>query len=429
MCIMKVSRERLQIIGKMIGVLREEKRQNRQNNWTQIKFCENICSPNTLKSIESGKVGRSDMIYEQLLEKLGLKYGEFPVIDEAVDKIVDELYVAVEYFNNDRIDVLTSKALKVLDTVKEYVYYVDLYDLMIDTRDYYLVDKIISEEKAEHYLEMINFTKDKIKDILKLIIFSGIKNKCTSDIDLYERYIKLLDFENTTFPCMKINLIHYYHISNRRYKILEITKELEKVFIDENNPIRLLGLYNASLSSLSIIDKTLGEYYKKKISELINIEEIPKVRISEAYANIAFGFYNEKNYEETLEYLYKCIEIGCEDLLGTYLIIADCQNHLGIEINVPELDKNSLRKYSREVRIMYNYFTMYHGEKVPAVFKQKILIKNIAPLLEDSWTIELFRYELKKLIKETNSYKDLYLFDEIISKRRKNKHLILSKRT
>ena len=63
---------------------------------------------------------------------------------------------------------------------------------------------------------------------------------------------------------------------------------------------------------------------------------------------------------------------------------------------------------------------MYKGEEVPAVFKQKILIKNIAPLLVDEWSVDVFRFELKKLIKETNSYKDLYLFEEIISKKKKD---------
>lgn len=417
---MKVSRERLQIIGKMIGILREEKRQNKQNSWTQIRFCENICSPNTLKSIESGKVGRSDAIYEQLLAKLDLKYGEFPVIDEAIQNIIDELYEAIEYFNCDEIEILTNKALKALWTVREYVYYSELFVLMNEIKDYYLIDKIISEKRSEHYIQMLNLFKSKIKDIVKLMIFAGIKLRSTSDLELYEHYAVNLDLEQSDYPCMKINLIHYYHITNKRYKILELVKDLERVFIDEENPIRLLGVYNAALSSLSVIDLSLADLYTEKILQLIEKENIPRVRRSEAYANIAFGYYNKQEYEQTIKYLNMSIEDGCEDLLGTYMIIADCQNHLGLEIDIPELDKNSLKKYSREVRALYNYFLMYKGEEVPAVFKQKILIKNIAPLLVDEWSVDVFRFELKKLIKETNSYKDLYLFEEIISKKKKD---------
>lgn len=416
LCSMKVSRERLQIIGKMIGILREEKRQNKQNSWTQIRFCENICSPNTLKSIESGKVGRSDAIYEQLLAKLDLKYGEFPVIDEAIQNIIDELYEAIEYFDKDRINKLTNKALKVLEQVKMYIYYSELHDIMSDINNYYVNISPIYVKKAEHYLETMKLFPIEMRDILKLLIFAGVKLECTSNVELYEQYVNKLDIKNTNLPCFKINLLHYYHIKNERFKIIELIKELEEVFIKENNIIRLLGVYNADLSSLSVIDNTLRDLYQKKVLNIIATHDIPIVQKSETYANIAFGYYNQHDYKDALGYLYKCIEDGCKDLLGSYLIIADCQNHLNMHIDVPELDKESLRKYSREIRSIYNYFLMYKGEEVPNTFKQKILIKKIAPLLEDEWIIEVFRFELNKLVKETNSYKDLYLFEQIVKK-------------
>lgn len=51
---MNVSRDRLSVIGKLIGIYREERRSNTLNQFTIKGFCEGICSPNTLKSIENG---------------------------------------------------------------------------------------------------------------------------------------------------------------------------------------------------------------------------------------------------------------------------------------------------------------------------------------------------------------------------------------
>ena len=89
---MNVSRDRLSVIGKLIGIYREERRMNNQNSFTLKKFCDGICSINTLKSIEAGGLSRSEDVYIELLDKLDLKFGEFPVIDEALRKVISNLY-------------------------------------------------------------------------------------------------------------------------------------------------------------------------------------------------------------------------------------------------------------------------------------------------------------------------------------------------
>ena len=95
---MNVSRDRLSVIGKLIGIYREERRGNTQNSFTLKKFCDGICSINTLKSIEAGGLSRSEDVYIELLDKLDLKFGEFPVIDEELNKLITRLSRAIEYF-------------------------------------------------------------------------------------------------------------------------------------------------------------------------------------------------------------------------------------------------------------------------------------------------------------------------------------------
>lgn len=85
---MNVCRDRLSVIGKLIGIYREERRGNTQNSFTLKKFCDGICSINTLKNIEAGGLSRSEDVYNELLDKLDLKYGEFPIVDDEIEKLI-----------------------------------------------------------------------------------------------------------------------------------------------------------------------------------------------------------------------------------------------------------------------------------------------------------------------------------------------------
>ena len=413
---MKVSRERLQIIGKMIGILREEKRQNKQNSWTQIRFCENICSPNTLKSIESGKVGRSDAIYEQLLAKLDLKYGEFPVIDEGIEKLVEDLHKAIEFYNIEEIKNLTIKGMKVLENAKEYVYYSDLYKLMQDINLYYDKDYIITEKETEHYLKLLKMVTEKTSDIIKILSFSGIMRKCLCDIDSYKEYIKTMEIKQSDFSCLKLVLLNYYHKLDERLKMVNLINELEEELIERENYIRLIDTYNSAIILMTDMDKNLVNVYISKVLQLLDKYNltIPISKKSETYANIADSYHSRKDYINALNYLEKSVTEGCENLVINFILIADCQNHLGIPINIKKLDKDYVKKFPKEIRVMYNYFLSYNGDEVPPLIKQKILMKRIAPLLQDRVLIDIFDFELKKLVKITNSYKDLLIFDELI---------------
>lgn len=412
--VMKVSRERLSVIGRMIGIYREERRGNSQNNWTQIKFCDNICSPNTLKNIESGGIARSQELYEKLLEKLDLKLGEFPVIDEAVEKLINELYIAIEYFDNAEIDSLTAKGIKILEKAKEYVYYFELYSMFVDIRLYYLDDVIIDDKKIVKYKSLNPFFGYKLRDILILLMFARIKMSCINNFPEYENFIKEADLINNPFPVIQLSMLHYYYVSMQRFLMMDAIESLEAELISKNNLNRLADTYNFAVVMLSDIDNNRSLIYIQKINDLITNENLSETKIAEISANIATYYYNRKNYSEALLYLNKAVENKCTDLLTNYIIIANCQNHLGNKIRIPKLDKRELKKYPSDLRIMYQYFYNIQDGTIPEFVRIKMILKHIAPILKDKILIDVFRYELGKLIEITNSYKTLYLFEKLI---------------
>ena len=148
-----IPEERLSTIGKLIEVTREEKRNKSQNKYTMKSFVEGICTVNTLKRIEAGEIARIEDVYVELLDKLNLKLGYFPAVDDAILELMDPLYEAIEYYRVEDISKYCDMGLRVLGKVKNYVYYSELYDLLMATKEYFEEAKIISLSKMED-LEM-----------------------------------------------------------------------------------------------------------------------------------------------------------------------------------------------------------------------------------------------------------------------------------
>lgn len=167
---MNVSRDRLSVIGKLIGIYREERRNNTQNGFTLKKFCEGICSINTLKSIEAGGLSRSEDVYIELLGKLDLKFGEFPVIDEKINELIQSIYKDVEYFHIQSLAHECKRGIRLLENVKEYAYYREIYFILKDLYDYYQDDILIDDKRIFIYKSLIKNNVFIWGDILKVIV-------------------------------------------------------------------------------------------------------------------------------------------------------------------------------------------------------------------------------------------------------------------
>ena len=154
---MNVSRDRLSVIGKLIGIYREERRGNTQNSFTLKKFCEGICSINTLKNIEAGGLSRSEDVYIELLDKLDLKFNEFPVIDEALNRLLNKLYRAIEFYDIDEIELVSDKMIRILKEVDKYVYYSEIEIIIHELRAYYFNDGYIDDALYQRYKNILTW--------------------------------------------------------------------------------------------------------------------------------------------------------------------------------------------------------------------------------------------------------------------------------
>lgn len=405
---MNVSRDRLSVIGKLIGIYREERRGNTQNSFTLKKFCDGICSINTLKNIEAGGLSRSEDVYIELLDKLDLKFGEFPVIDEVLDRLLMKLYKAIEFYDIDEIELVSDKMIRVLKEVNKYVYYSEVESIVNDLRDYYFKDGYIDDVVYQKYRSILYQFELKYMDLLRILMFPKIECNSINNHNEYIEEIEFIKLSDAKLSCIRLNLLHYYYTQNKYLEMKNEIESLESHFMRESNHIRLLDRYNYAIVMLTDVNIDWSSKYLNRIEELVSECNLPKIKICEVYANIGCIFHMIKDYAKSLVYYEKMLTYGFNTLTNL-IYMADCQNRLGRPIKMPIIENFEYDKYPIDLKCMFKYFTL--SEDTPVFIKQNYILKKILPYLHDKELIEIFRFELLKLLNYTNQYKLLHVFE------------------
>lgn len=405
---MNVSRDRLSVIGKLIGIYREERRGNTQNSFTLKKFCDGICSINALKNIEAGGLSRSEDVYIELLDKLDLKFGEFPVIDEVLDRLLMKLYKAIEFYDIDEIELVSDKMIRVLKEVNKYVYYSEVESIVNDLRDYYFKDGYIDDVVYQKYRSILYQFELKYMDLLRILMFPKIECNSINNHNEYIEEIEFIKLSDAKLSCIRLNLLHYYYTQNKYLEMKNEIESLESHFMRESNHIRLLDTYNYAIVMLTDVNIDWSSKYLNRIEELVSECNLPKIKICEVYANIGCIFHMIKDYAKSLVYYEKMLTYGFNTLTNL-IYMADCQNRLGRPIKMPIIENFEYDKYPIDLKCMFKYFTL--SEDTPVFIKQNYILKKILPYLHDKELIEIFRFELLKLLNYTNQYKLLHVFE------------------
>lgn len=406
---MEVSKERLCIIGKLIRIHREErKRESKSSRWTQSEFCKNICAPGTLTNIEKGCISRFIEYYPDLLANLDLEFGEFPKVDAAINILINQLYTALEYSRKEDVIKITAKGKNLLEKINNVVYYSDIYTIF-KTLNRYIDQEIFFGDKFMYLsIELYSILPKKLVDVLKSLTFSNAY-MYSNDKD-FLCITKKLELEDSDYVGNKYNLLIYYAVNDKSVKFLNLCAELEALLIKTNNITRLFELYSMSIPLMNYIDKSMIPYYMDKIDNLIEQKVIPNSKIADYYYHTGISEYNEANYANAIDsfqksLLYdKCLE------LPSSLLIASCQQRLGMSIEIVDINQKVLDDNPELLRAIYSYYKL--PKDTPLFIKQENIMENILPLLENNEPLftDMMKYELEELIKETNQYKDEHIY-------------------
>lgn len=408
-----IPEERLSTIGKLIEVTREEKRNKSQNKYTMKSFVEGICTVNTLKRIEAGEIARIEDVYVELLDKLNLKLGYFPAVDDAILELMDPLYEAIEYYRVEDISKYCDMGLRVLGKVKNYVYYSELYELLMATKRFYLDVEVISLQKMELFLRIYPLMNSKFQLLFKVMIFYRVKREASNNPKLFDTVVKELNLANTSNVIEEFLYLNYYIVFNNNIALKDNADRLEKQLIETRNYVRLLDVYFCVLYILIGIDNQEVEVYMRKAEKIIKNNDLPRVKVIDYYCNLAGTLHEKQLYEEALMFYLKMVEIAdkSELLLSALICMAHCQRVLGLDVDIPLLEDHFLKNSNKLIQKAYRYFT---SKDVEAFAKINYIIKELAPCLNFDVLIEIFRDEISILIKETGSYKSLYIYNRIV---------------
>lgn len=151
-----IPKGKLEQFGISIRCNRKRKlHQTKAAKWTQSNFCEGICSPTSLISMEKGKISRFVDNYPMFAERLNLKITYSPDIDKRANVYTKEIYTAIEYYDFDKMRKYFDKLYELLEPVKDCLWYCDLYYAANAIDGYYLSRKFMNVDDRIFYADMI----------------------------------------------------------------------------------------------------------------------------------------------------------------------------------------------------------------------------------------------------------------------------------
>ena len=412
-----IPEERLSTIGKLIEVTREEKRNKSQNKYTMKSFVEGICTVNTLKRIEAGEIAIIEDVYVELLDKLNLKLGYFPAVDDAILELMDPLYEAIEYYRVEDISKYCGMGLRVLGKVKNYVYYSELYDLLLATKEYFEEAKIISLSKMERFRNEYTLFDEKYHSLFKIMVFYRGQAEAHNDPKLFETIVEEFQLLSSSSVMENILGLNYCIIFKKYITFRDKVNALENELEYRKNYVRLLDLYAYIIFAYIKIENQSNEEYLKKADNLISENPIPNAKIMYFYSNVAAALHEIKLYKEALAYYERMVEVTEHNKLWIPALIcmAHCQRMLELEVHIPFVEEEKQSSYSKLIQLAYKYFV---AKSVKPFAKSNFILKEIAPNLVENVMITIFRDEMNLIANEMNAYKGIYLFDEIIKNNR-----------
>lgn len=240
------------------------------------------------------------------------------------------------------------------------------------------------------------------------MLFAKLKIECKTNLNKYYELISELNLFNVKLSCLKLSILHYYLVSEEYIEMSALIRELEQLYEKNKNYIRLADVYNYEIILYSYASKKPIDNIINKVNIVIKENDLPDLKTYELYSNIASYYHHKKDFEKALKYYEMMLDYYDCIFIPHLIYLADCQNHLNLPIKLPKVSKEILIGYPMGIRLMFKYFTL--DESVPDFVKQNFIIKRILPKVNDEIDIDIFRYELTRLVERTGHYKSTTFF-------------------
>lgn len=382
--------------------------------WTQLRFCDDICSQTSLISLEKGNAARFKEVYLQLAERLGLQVAYSEEIDKRIDTYTKTLYTAVEFYEFDIMRKCFDKLYELLESVKNCLWYCDLYQAVKAVDGYYMKRQYLDYEERNYLADMVGEFSNDWDELIKAVIYiSAYLNVDTME---YKRRYRELKIEKCKSAFNKINTLLYYYDNSRTSVLLDLSKKYEKAWQKNNNYLRILDIYGIMLPYLSIHDSYEVNRAYKKMKNVIDTHDVPKYKSAECYFGAITAFSNLKNYDAALEACKICYECDEKKVLPLFIFVAHAQRMTKKKVEMPYYSKEQLSKFSVIYQKLYEYFTIVEENNE---LGEKYILSKIAPTIDadmDKAILKIIREEIGLIANDSNHYKIVAKFNKRMMK-------------
>lgn len=360
--------------------------------WTQSHFCEGICSQNSLINIEKGKIGRFIENYPKLAERLELQVVHSDEIDKRIVHFTKRIYSTIEYYEFDKMRKYFDKLYELLDSVKDCLWYYDLYQAAKAVDNYYLSRKFLSYDDRCYLLDMIGEFSEQWDEIIKSIVFIAAYQN-VDDLE-YNELFKTQNMQECTSAFNKINIMLYYYGQGRTVMLLDLTKIYEADFKKQKNDLRLLDLYGIKLPFVSIHDAYEVDDAYNSMLNIMHTHKVARYKRAECYFSLGSAYLN----------------------MPVYAYLVHTQRVMGLKVKLPHYDKEDIEGYSVIYQKLYDYYSTIEKDETQA---EKYIMTNIAPMIDgdiDKALLNLIGEELSLATNENNHHKIMARFNKKLKK-------------
>ena len=385
--------------------------------WTQSRFCEGICSQTSLISMEKGNAGRFIENYPKLAERLDLQVAYSEKIDKRIPTYAKHIYTAIEFYEFDKMRKYFDKLYELLDSVKNCLWYCDLYEAAKAVDNYYLKRQFLNFDNRNYIADMIGEFSEEWDEMLKAVIYISAYQDVDT-LEYLERFEEL-EIDKCKSAFNKINTLLFYYDQGRTITLLDLAEIYVEEWKKDKNDLRLLDVYGIKLPFVSIHDAyEVDEAYKTMV-EIMRTHEIARYKKAECYFGLGTAYLNLQEYEKALEIYKVAYEYDDQNNKPLFVYVAHAQRMLKQKVEMPYYSDEEMARFSTIYQTLYEYYKIVEQNEA---LGEKFILSKIAPMVDaniDKTILNVIGEELGLLAGDANHYKIMAKFNKKLKKTNK----------
>ncbi|WP_302925879.1 helix-turn-helix domain-containing protein [Holdemania filiformis] len=369
-----------------------------------------ICSVSTLHRIETGQIIKDDVIYHELIQRLGYSFQE----NARLDKVLPDLnQQCLHYF--ETLDL--SEAEMILDRVHALFktssfYYNQLKQCYLDLIHISLNKEKLSDSKYKWYRMMRNVVSNPLNVLLLHLCFCHSMNYLQSlnEIISYEKELEFCDH----YLIIKFDLLYVLKYKGNYGKLIELINEVREECEIKNLPNQKLKCLAFLVGTACVINTFDIHSAICELEKFImeNKNKLNPEILNNGYYTLAMTYYEDlRNYTKALEMFQSLLVLNPLKIYSCGLFYFTCCDYLKIEP-----DSKILKSIdTKQADLFLQYFIYKYSSKSTMKDLGNYINKTLLPELKKEkkpMIISVFKKQWGFILEKDHNkyYKPFYDF-------------------